>query len=364
MKKYLILATTMGLLLSSISRFSYAGGAPGANTWYAFPPEVKSLDSVDFSMTVNIDPGYDSSVFWSNSFYPLGSPNAIYTGMQSTGGGPRGFIFSAWGATDSKPGDAGSSCIKFSENGEGRSCRIHMEWVPGHTYQYHVAGEGDNWLSVTITDINTNRAFKLGSVKIATNKISTGNMTSWTEYYEWSSNRSTCMGQPYSKVTMGLPRAMSNGVPAVAHITNTTTSKSCPDASLVTIEAADSIQENALGNSARGTVKNANGLCLDQSGTTGDGAKVGVSACTGKNNQAWVIAKNGTIQLRDSYCLTAENGITVKTCSANAINQKWKLNQGSIVSAASQLCLSVNGNSSDLVFKTCDNSLSEGWSMP
>ncbi|MET3135193.1 hypothetical protein AAKU55_005501 [Oxalobacteraceae bacterium GrIS 1.11] len=359
-KSFIFVSLLAGLALSPMA----FGGTPGANTRYAFPPEVKALDSVDFAITVNTDPGYDASVFWSNQFLPLGSHSASYVGMQSNGGQQRLFLLSAWGATDFKPGDAGSFCSKFTEGGEGSTCRMHVEWVLGHTYKFHIAFEGDNWMAATITDVNANRTFKLGSVKIAASKISTGNMSTWTEYFEWSSSRATCMGQPYSKVTLGLPQAMSNGAMVTAHIASTVTSKSCPDISLVTQEAADSIQENALGNSARGAVRNANGLCLDQNDALAEGAKVSASACTGKPNQAWVVAKDNSIQLRDSYCLTAGNGIVVKTCVANAANQSWKSYKGGIINTASQLCLSTNGTNPDLSLNTCDNSLSEGWSLP
>src|SRR5579883_2512156 len=91
-----------------------AGSTPGSYTFLTWPSSSQNRLSEDYTITVNSNPGPNSNVFWSNQF-SIGSYGG-YTGMQSTymtNGSLVGkqFLFSVWGATASKVGSQGSSCI-------------------------------------------------------------------------------------------------------------------------------------------------------------------------------------------------------------------------------------------------------------
>src|SRR5579859_1483038 len=50
-----------------------AGDTPGTYTWYQFDPSLTGLTSVDYGITVKVDPGYRANVYWSNQFGLVGT---------------------------------------------------------------------------------------------------------------------------------------------------------------------------------------------------------------------------------------------------------------------------------------------------
>ncbi|WP_081862639.1 RICIN domain-containing protein [Chromobacterium haemolyticum] len=351
------------ILLLAISPLACAlGKTPGTYTNYEFPAAVSvGMDAVDFTITVDRDPGYAANVYWANQFELIGSPDGAYTGMQSNGGSKRTFLFSAWNTTEAKAGSPGSQCVTFSGEGTGRSCRIHVDWVQGHSYRFHVAYEAGNWLGVTVTDMTNGVSFKLGSIKTVSSKIAPHNMVNWTEYFEWNSDRSTCMGQPYSKVTFGVPSGTNGGKLVMARISGTSVSDSCSAFSKVTTYSQRSVQENGVGNSTRGGVV-ANGKCLDSSGGVEEGASVITYACHSGNNQAWVFAKDSTLQLQDNYCLEEHLGaVGIGSCSGVS---KWKRSGSVIQSIKSGLCLSASRVGQSVSLLKCDGSAYQNWNLP
>ncbi|MBA8735934.1 RICIN domain-containing protein [Chromobacterium violaceum] len=350
------------LLLLSLSPLAHSmGKTPGTYTHYRFPASASSgLDAVDFTITVHRDPGYSANVYWANQFDLVGTSGA-YTGMQSNGGGKRTFLFSAWDTTDARAGSAGSYCTTFSGEGTGRSCRIHVDWTEGHSYRFHVAYEAGGWLGVTVTDQTSGAAFKLGSIKTAASKISPHNMVNWAEYFEWNSDRATCLGQPYSKATFGVPAGSVGGKRVPASISGTSVSKACPAFSKVAAYSQSSVQENGIGNSARGPIANG-GQCLDASGGVGEGAAAISYGCHGGGNQAWVHAQDGSLQLKDNYCLEEHaGGADVRTCSGASA---WTRSGDAIRSAKSGLCLSANRSGQSVSLLQCSGSASQRWSLP
>ncbi|POZ60036.1 RICIN domain-containing protein [Chromobacterium alticapitis] len=336
-----------------------AGKTPGTYTNYRFPAGVAGLDAVDFAITVNSDPGHAANVYWANQFDLVGTSGA-YAGMQSNGGSPRTFLFSAWNTTDAKTGSPGSYCLTFSGEGTGRSCRIHVDWKQGHRYRFHIAYEADNWLGVTVVDQTDGSSFKLGSIRTAASKISPNNMVNWTEYFEWNNDRATCLGQPYSQATFGLPVGMANGRQVSASVSGTSVSQACPDFSKVSRVASGSAQENGIGNSARGPIVNG-GQCLDASGGIQEGAAAIAYGCTGGANQAWVKARDGSLQLQNDYCLEENGGgVDVRTCSGKS---RWKLDGGALRSAASGLCLSANQSGQPVSLLKCDGTARQRWTL-
>ncbi|OHX14252.1 hypothetical protein BI347_12630 [Chromobacterium sphagni] len=355
------LKTVIPVLLLSLAPLAQAAGkTPGSYTHYRFPAGVKALDAVDFTTTVNHDPGDSANVYWANQFDLVGTSGA-YAGMQSNGGRQRTFLFSAWDTTDARPGSPGSYCTSFSGEGEGRSCRIHVDWTHGHAYQFHVAYEGGGWLGVTVNDLTSKTSFKLGSIKTASKRISPNNMVNWTEYFEWNNSRSTCLGQPYSQATFAAPAGMVGGKPQQAVINGSETSKACLGFSNVTVSARASVQENGIGNSARGALAN-RGLCLEASNGLQDGSTPLTSVCNGSAFQSWVWARDQSLQLQNNYCLEENgSGVEVRTCSGAS---GWNLGGGQIRSQQSGLCLSANRPGQRPSLLQCSDAASQAWSQP
>lgn len=331
------------------------GKTPGTYTHYRFDTQTQALASVDFSITVDQDPGHTANTYWANQFNLVGTSSGAYTGMQSNGGNARTFLFSAWDTVDARAGSDGSYCVGFSGEGEGRSCRIHKEWEAGHTYRFHVAYEGDDWLTTTVTDITTNTSFVLGSIKTAAHAISPAGMVNWTEYFEWNSDKATCLGQPYSKASFALPVGISDGNAVTAAITGTATSATCQDFSKVSVTTQGSQQENGIGNSRRSALVDNKGLCIDAE----TGLNSGVSAisyqCSGRANQAWVSARDGSLQLQNDLCLDATRGgyATVQQCNAQRTQQQWQLRSNRLYSPTQRLCLISKGSGRALQVGSC-----------
>lgn len=364
--------TLLVLLVLSVS--ARAGDTPGTYTNYKFDPAVSALNSVDFGITVKSDPGYRANVFWSNQFSLVGTNSGGYTGMQSNGGSDRMFLFSIWDATEAKAGTPGSACVNFGGEGVGKSCRMAREWQQGHTYQFHVAYEGDQWLGVTVTDTTTHASFKLGSIRTASNSISPGGMVNWTEYFEWSSADSDCFNQPYTAAQFDLPagnRRGGSGGAAVARISSTSLSKTCTAYSEISKNTKGSVQRNAIGNSARGAIIGEGDRCVDAQG----GAQKGVPAisynCSGGANQAWVFAVDHTVRLQDNnLCLDAASGasaadpaVTVATCSSSR-GQQWSRVGAQLSSDASGLCLTSAAAGEPLTMSQCASAAAQNWRLP
>lgn len=331
------------------------GKTPGTYTHYRFAPQAQHFDAVDFAITVNQDPGYTANTYWAHQFNLVGTSSGAYTGMQSNGGSPRTFLFSAWDTVDARPGSEGSYCVSFSGEGEGRSCRMHKDWEAGHSYRFHVAYEEDDWLKVTVTDTTTNASFVLGSIKTAARAISPAGMVNWAEYFEWNSDRATCLGQPYSKATFDLPVGMSGNAAATATISGTSTSATCPGFSKVNVISKGSQQENGIGNSRRRALLDDKGLCMDAATGLNQGVPIIAYQCTGRPNQAWVSTRDGTLALRDNLCLEASRGgyATVQQCTDNRATQQWQLRSNHLYSPTQRICLASLGSGQPLQATSC-----------
>ncbi|MDC9596268.1 RICIN domain-containing protein [Xenorhabdus anantnagensis] len=363
MYKKIILFCGFLLIYSS---YVLSGQAPGTYTHYKFGNNVPEFDSFDFSITVNKDPGYTASIFWAGQFGLIGispSPSVLsggYTGLQSNGESKRTFIFSIWKATAAKVGSKGSICSKFYEGGDGYSCRMHLDWKVGHPYLFHVSYDGDSWLSVKVTDLADKTSFILGSIKTPATKISPLSIINWSEYYEGSDPRATCLGQPYSKATFSLPVGYSAGNKSIAEITSVNTGGDCKDFSKITTINSGSIHENGIGNSLRGVIKN-NKLCLNISGNIGEGVNINTSYCSRNFKQSWVYSKSHYIETLRNYCLADDGGIKLKTCIHDTPGLKWEIKNNEIRKENTSLCLTNNGFGSNVTLSPCNGSPSQKW---
>lgn len=355
------------------------GTTPGTYTDYAFSG-APVLTDVTWSTTVQHDPGYRADIFWSHQF-GFDKGNGAYLGMQSNGGSKRTLLFSVWDVSEAKTGSDGSWCLAFGGEGEGMSCRMNLDWTAGHRYTFEVAAEGDGWFGATVADTATGASYKLGSIKTPATAISPRGMVDWTEYFEWNDSRATCYDQPFSDARFGVPTG--NGGTVTASVSGTSHSdNACASMTRTDVAADSTVQNLAIGNSARGAVTGQAGKCLDALGGVTDGTVADLFPCSGGANQAWVRAADGSLRLPSDYCLTAEgtgNGaaVRVRDCAGTGAGgavtdaaRQWTYSTSAhtLVNKASGRCLDVpGGDTSDgtaLILWDCSGSANQQWNVP
>ncbi|MET7310008.1 DUF3472 domain-containing protein [Streptomyces sp. NPDC005571] len=294
------------------------GDTPGTYTHYEFPAGTPDLSSVTWSTTVTADPGFTSHTFWSHQF-GFNQGNGGYIGMQDNGGEDQLFLFSVWDVNQAEPGSKGSWCQDFGGEGTGYSCRMNVPWKAGHTYTFTVASEGGGWFGATVEDTTAHTSFELGSILTPATGIKTGGMVDWVEYYEWSMPRSTCVQQPYSAATFGLPEATTlAGTQVTGTATRPANNGDCANVTS-TIGPDGGEQILGIGNSAREAVTNRAGNCLDVEGVdfaqlewaedadlaAAENRAAAVETCHRRTDQGWVHGADRTLRLVNNFCLTA-----------------------------------------------------------
>lgn len=317
---YLIL-----IVLLLCARLALAGETPGSVTYHSFPSGTPGFSSVQFGITVNKDPGDQANVFWSNQFM-FKSGTVAYIGLQSYSAVRNVFLFSVWNASAVKAGSPGTDCHSFSGEGIGQTCRLNFDWIEGHKYLFILTHEGNRWWGATIKDATSGVSFKLGSILTDSTEISKDNMMGWTEYFEWSSSRSSCYDQPYSAATFDLPVGWTSSGRVTATVGATSVSKACAFGSKVEVTASGTKQTNAIGNSVRGPISYG-GSCADSSQGISEGAKAILYSCHGGGNQAFVLSVDHTIRMANGYCLAREvssSKLKIQTCSGSNL-EKWQV---------------------------------------
>ncbi|WP_406283257.1 ricin-type beta-trefoil lectin domain protein [Streptomyces sp. NBC_00209] len=348
------------------------GTTPGTYTRYSFAGEPK-LTEVTWSTTVLHDPGYRANVFWSHQF-GFDKGNGAYVGMQSNGGSKRTLLFSVWDVSEAKPGSAGSWCQGFGGEGEGMSCRLHLDWTAGHRYTFRIAAEGDGWFGATVTDTATSTAYRLGSIKTPATVISPTGMVDWTEYFEWNDSRATCYDQPFSDARFGVPTG--NGGKVTGAVASTTNNgNACAPMTRTDTAKRATVQNLGVGNSVRGAVEGPGGRCLTSEDGVKDGAVAGLRACKNAKNQSWVRAADGSLRLPSDYCLSTEGALVgVKDCAGTGAGgavtdaaRQWTYDDSAytLVNKASGQCLSAYGKGKELRLQDCEaGSADQRWSVP
>ncbi|TDK63720.1 DUF3472 domain-containing protein [Sapientia aquatica] len=402
----------------AVPSISILGRTPGlySDTW--FPSGVNGVAVLDMFVTPMNDPGPNSNVFWSNQMGGLGG----YTGLQSTEivagaeGVGKQFLFSLWGATNAQAGTpasagigGGSFCTvsgTATDGSAGVQCRYHYDWQAGHTYRFRVtpnASLGGGWFKTNVTDVtggNVGDSFDIGSIFVGgtATLVPTTYVSQWVEYFDWNSKRTDCTSVPYTSVQFSIQAQSASGSPVNLGAANVYANSSCPSSFATTgfnTSTKTSTEIGAPQASAQGLVK-ANGSCLtaQQGETAGNpvgsnnailascptSASVHASGGSKFAPQLWVMASDSTIQIENSYCLTAWNGsnnatagsagsnVVMLTCAAGSSNQQWTVAPGSAGSAGSQLvltssgqCLTPNGSSLTLAACSAANSV---WAVP
>jgi len=127
--------------------------------------------------------------------------------------------------------------------------------------------------------------------------------------------------------------------------------------------------------SVTGTIKNANGKCLDNKRNLAVNSNpVQIYTCNGGIGQKWTLPGDGTIRVQGK-CLDVKRALKVPMtpvqiydCHGSA-NQQWSVkSNGSIVNPISNLCLdnkrNLNLNSNPVQIYTCNGGASQRWTVP
>jgi hypothetical protein len=344
----------------------FLGSTPGLYSNTRFPSTVRSVAILDLFITPQTDPGPDSNVFWSNQIDALHG----YTGLQSTElvsaseGTGKQFLFSLWGATAANPGTpasagigAGSFCTvsgTATDGSAGAQCRYRYDWQAGHTYRFRITpdtNQGPGWFKSNVTDV-TNGAigdsFDIGSIYVGTTdrQVPVTWISQWVEYWDWNSSRTSCASVAHTNARFWIRAYDTFGNSVKVPPPSVSVNDACPAA------YANASESNGIATliggpqqSAAGLVK-ANGACLTASGGLGEGNPAVLGACptfasvhafdhAHFNSQLWVVAGDGTLQTKSSYCLTAQargvaNGALLRTCVAGETDQQWQVEAGTL----------------------------------
>lgn len=366
-------SNSASLSSQSVPSISLLGNTPGGHAWWSFPGGTAALAVMDMFITPTTDPGPNSNIFWANQLQALGG----YTGIQSTmlsdasEGIGRQFLFSLWGAINFQTGTpasagigGGSFCTlsgSATDGSAGVQCRYRYEWQAGHTYRFRVTPQpqlGAGWFKSNVTDVTggiEGDSFDIGTIQVDTTKtgfqgavqsLPPNDLSQWTEYFEWNSERATPLSTPYSSAAMSVTATDVNG--ASVTLTNTETDATAPW-STTTLQGSSLQEISGIGQSARGLFK-ARGQCLVAAGNgslnAAGNSGVALGSCptlatvraqggSAFGGSFWVLAADGSIELPDSYCLAttdpdgaAATGATVQTCSGSSTQQWAVLNNG------------------------------------
>lgn len=362
----------------------FLGATPGLYSETKFPTEIKSVAYLDFFITPETDPGPYSNIFWANDLHALNA----YTGLQSTSladpageGVGKQFLFSIWGKNtryhlgtpSSKHIGSGSHCKtndSAADGSPGSQCRFRYEWQSGHTYRFRVAPDknlGPGWFKSSVTDVTVHDgiSFDIGSLYTGTNdtEVPVSAVGQWTEYFDWSDPRTGCASIAYSRARVSIKAYDALGkeikLPRPAVKANTT----CPpEFSTVAEKNGEALLIGGPNQSAEGLLKFA-GVCLSVPDEPRGGAALSSEPCPthetvlksggyGIRRALWVLAGDGTIQTKQSYCLTAHSkgNVTLETCdSNNALPQHWSIrrdasHRASIISKLNGQCLAPAGS--------------------
>ncbi len=352
-----ISARFCALLLGAVTFFAsttsaIASETPGSYVNWNFDG-VTGLSDVAYMVTITRDPGHAAQVFWSNQV-EFGNGHGAYAGMQTNGGAERMFLFSVWDVTEYVAGP-GSYCLPFGGEGVGVSCRRMGDWKQGDTYEFHYVAEGSGWWGMTITNLNDNTSFKLGSIKVGSDTMKPGSV-SWTEYFRWNDSRASCESEPFSRARFDAPIA-NNGT-LTARITNNSVSAGCAAYSTSSNATSYSLHTNAIGNSIMAPVANTGGNCLDMTNT----GKIITYACHGGDNQIWVYAHDNTLRSKNFSCAVAGNNSSVKSGSCTATRAKWQVSGTRLIESSTGKCLTAGSNGATI--SACNGSAAQQWTVP
>lgn len=371
MFKKILRLSCPALLLSSACALAI-GHTPGSHSNFTYPDPPAGFDAFHITLDVNRDPGAAADLFWSNQFGFNTNFEYGYIGMQSIDVDPkkRLFLFSVWNATEAKVGSTGTYCIPFTEGVAGYSCRLNHFWSTGGSYTFNVEHTGGGWFTgrlIATQPDGTVEEFVLGSVKTTANQLTTF-LQSWTEYFEWGSNRATCLGQPYSSVQFSFPTGISGGNRWQGQIADTGAVDDCKDFSSVAVLDTGAVQRNGMGNSLRGLLESkADQGCLTADSIS-EAAGLSVQTCRVRGESGWVYSKAGSLEIRDNYCLASSEpdlgDLALRTCDHTNPNFHWDISKGGqIKKGKTDMCLTDRGTDNKVTLLRCTGAANQRWSV-
>ncbi len=151
----------------------------------------------DIFLTIDSMPNPSGYYYWSKTVW-FTDGNLAYYGLQSTNTA----IFSLWNATGCEAG-AKASCVKFTGEGEGYSCRMQYDVQQGHKYKLRIWYVNDSWWAFFIKDMNTGTEDYLGKLKAPSSSL----IKSFCLFSEYFMPVNSCEEVPYAKVTFSEPTA-------------------------------------------------------------------------------------------------------------------------------------------------------------
>ncbi|WP_281887452.1 ricin-type beta-trefoil lectin domain protein [Paenibacillus sp. YYML68] len=340
-----VMMTALLLGTTYLSNVALASGeTPGSYVNYSLG--TGTYTQVTFSQRLETDPGR-ANIFWAHQF-AFKNNDVAYTGFQTFKDGGGMFIFSAWNATGAIPGVEGSYCVKFSEDGTGYSCRYNVRPIPHHTYKFVLSDRGNGYYGVKVYNITIGTIFDLGQLQVGTGNAIKGNISSWTEYFDWNDASTRCTDSPYS--TMKVEAPTTNNGTVEAKLISTNTSTTCASYTKLHVTGTSAVHENGIGNSYAGRLVNANsGLCADvRNNSSAPGTPVDQYTCHTNSNQVFVFASDGTLHTQNG-CLgtsgaSTDNGANVElqVCN-NSTNQQWSKQSDGTIQHSSGRVLDVPG---------------------
>lgn len=173
-------------------------------------PELPSNQSIGFynydvDLTINEDPGENSSYFWANQFHFLDGDGG-WIGLQTNGFMQGRWIgkmalFSIWQALEADPGP--DSICESLDDGKVFSCFMPYQWQKGHTYKLRVwvldtDSSGNEWWGAWIGDELTNKSVYLGKILVPASWQWLDWSIAWVSYYGFVSS---CQDIPYAHAT-------------------------------------------------------------------------------------------------------------------------------------------------------------------
>jgi len=349
------------------------------------PDDLTEFDQV---MTVRKK---TASSYWSLYYEMTGAPSdsgteAGYMGLQTDATRPDGSkgemaIFSVWNADDSRNQDG--TCINFSGEGEGLSCRAAMAVDVSASYRYRVERlESDStgqWWGAWIENLSTGDEVYLGDLHNASTQLSPDRLINFSEYWGTSV---PCDEVPTSEVVWGIPQANPSGDDyAYQAEYDTVYNGECTDSSVTAsqLEGLDAVTV-AAGPDASTLLPEGDfqivGLgdkCIGAAdGSTENGTAVDLYACTGADTQSWTFPGDGTARV-GGKCLDVQDGATADgapvqlwTCNDSAA-QQWVYQNGDLVNPYADKCLDLSGNSSadftTTQIWTCSGGSNQKWTL-
>ena len=283
------------------------------DVWYAWP---KPTATVAVTMKVTVDPGIASSYYWSHFFQlegnraGTGNERQLYMGLQTTGGGKRAVIFSAWNAVEAGPG-----CEAFGGEGAGYKCFRAYDWTAGHGYRFEARAIGNDWWRGTVTNTTTGVATVIGQLRMP---VGAGRAITSVLFDEIYREVASCAAITPASVTFSeltgadgmKPRYGSTVTPA-------------PCGSLATVDVTDERVIVTTGTiaGAAPSLKNLDGWLLDgdrvtrgdrcldsEGGASSAGTRVIAWSCHRGANQRWVRRGSGLALAGSDQCVTSISG--------------------------------------------------------